>query len=165
MRSQRDAHLMILGEEKNPIKNTQRRNKLSALAAELGVADDLALPGFVRNPYAYMARAGVFVLSSAWEGFGMVVAEALACGCPVVSSDCPSGPAEILNHGEYGSLVPVGDDEAMAAAILSILEKPPDRHRLRARAAEFSVEPVVGGYLKVLDGGATSRAARRTAAE
>ena len=156
VRAQRDARLMILGEEKNPIKNAQRRKELTALAAELGVTEDLALPGFVSNPFAYMARAGVFVLSSAWEGFGNVVAEAMACGCPVVSSDCPSGPAETLNHGEHGSLVPVGDDEAMAAAILSVLEKPPDRHRLQTRAAEFSVGPVVKRYLKVLDGGAAS---------
>jgi len=157
VRAQRDVRLMILGAEKNPIKNTQRRNELTDLAAELGVAEDLALPGFVSNPFAYMARAAVFVLSSAWEGFGNVVAEAMACSCPVVSTDCPSGPAEILNHGEFGSLVPVGNDEAMADAILAALETSPDRHRLQTRAAEFSIGPVVERYLKVLDGGTASQ--------
>ena len=88
------------------------------LARQLGVTDDIALPGFVENPFAYMARASVFVLSSAWEGFGNVIAEALACGCPVVSTDCPSGPAEILEHGKYGPLVPVGDDVSLPARYL-----------------------------------------------
>jgi glycosyltransferase involved in cell wall biosynthesis len=76
------------------------------------------LPGFVGNPFAYMARASVFALSSAWEGFGNVIAEALACGCPVVSTDCPSGPAEILEQGKYGPLAPVGDDVSLPTRYL-----------------------------------------------
>jgi glycosyltransferase involved in cell wall biosynthesis len=88
---------------------------------------DVALPGFMLNPFPYMARASVFVLSSAWEGLPGVLVEAMACGCPVVSTDCPSGPAEILDGGTYGPLVSVGDDAALAQAILSVLDSPPTR--------------------------------------
>ena len=147
----RPARLVILGEG-------EERARLEKLARELGVAGDLALPGFVENPWAWMARASVFVLSSAWEGFSNVLAEALACGCPVVSTDCPSGPAEILEHGRYGPLVPVGDDRALADAILATLEKPPDPGALRARASIFSVDTAVDRYLEVLVG---TRAAAR----
>jgi len=125
---------------------------LLALAHQLGVGNDVAFPGFVENPFAYMARASVFVLSSAWEGFGNVIVEALACGCPVVSTDCPSGPAEILENGKYGPLVPVGDDEALADAILSMLSTPPDRDRLRAHSAMFTVDHAADQYLQVLLG-------------
>jgi glycosyltransferase involved in cell wall biosynthesis len=146
VRSRWEVRLVILGEG----KHAERRAELLALAARLGVAADVALPGFVANPFAYMARAAVFVLSSAKEGLPGVLIQALACGCPVVSTDCPSGPAEILENGRYGPLVPVGDDEALANAILSVLTTPPDRGRLRARAALFSVDRAVNQYLEVL---------------
>jgi len=87
-----------------------------------------------------MARAGVLAVSSRNEGFCNVLAEALACGCPVVSTDCPSGPAEILDGGRYGRLVPVGDDAAMAAALDATLSESRDEERLRARAGLFSVD-------------------------
>src|SRR5574337_995620 len=145
VRAVRKARLIILGEGK-------KRAELEMLARKLGVAADVDLPGFVLNPFPYMMRASVFVLSSAWEGFGMVVAEAMACGCPVVSTDCPSGPAEILDGGTYGPLVPVGDDAALAKAILSVLETPPDPNRLRARAALFSVDHVADCCLELLLG-------------
>jgi len=148
VRAQREAHLMILGEA--DAKHAQLRTALMALAAHLGIADDVALPGFVANPFAYMARAAVFVLSSAWEGLPSVLIEALACGCPVISTDCPSGPAEILENGKYGPLVPVGDDMALADAILSVLNTPPDRDWLRARGAMFAVDHVADQYLEVL---------------
>jgi glycosyltransferase involved in cell wall biosynthesis len=119
---------------------------------QLGVADDVSLPGFVANAFAYMARAAVFVLSSAWEGFSNVTGEALACGCPVVSTDCPSGPAEILAGGTYGRLVPVGNDAALAEAILSVLNAAPDRDKLRTRAALFSVDRAAAQYLELLFG-------------
>ncbi len=95
------------------------------------------MPGFVDNPYAFMARAAVFVLSSTYEGLPGVLIEALACGCPVVSTDCPSGPREILDQGRFGPLVPVGDDAALAAAIEDVLDHPPPAERSRARA-DFS---------------------------
>ncbi len=97
-----------------------------------------------------MSRAALFVLSSAWEGSPGVLIEALACGCPVVSTDCPSGPAEILAGGIHGRLVPVGDDEALADAILEALEAPTDRGVLRSRAREFDVDRAVDRYLEVL---------------
>lgn len=142
VRKERAARLIILGDGNG-------RAKLMSLARELGVAEDLELPGFVANPYAYMARASAFVLSSAWEGFGNVLVEAMACGCPVASTDCPSGPAEILDHGAYGPLVPVGDDAALAAAITTLLDRPPDAGRLQARAAEFTAERAAERYLEV----------------
>jgi glycosyltransferase involved in cell wall biosynthesis len=155
-RAVREMRLMILGGGKDERKDAQSKAPLLALADHLGVADDVALPGFVENPFAYMARASVFVLSSAWEGFGNVIVEALACGCPVVSTDCPSGPAEILENGKYGLLVPVGDHVALADAILSVLSTPPDRDQLRARSAMFSVDYIAEQYLQVLCGSAVS---------
>jgi glycosyltransferase involved in cell wall biosynthesis len=145
VRAHRPVKLIILGEG-------PERLALEELAARLGVADAIDLPGFVDNPYAYMARAGVFVLSSAWEGFANVVAEALACGCPVVSTDCPSGPAEILAGGRYGRLVPVGDAAAMATAIAATLDDPGDRAARQVRARAFAVETAVRRYLALFDG-------------
>jgi len=143
VRAQRQARLLLLGEG-------EMRPKLEARARELGVDRDVSLPGFRSNPFAYMARAAVFVLSSAYEGLPGVLIQALACGCPVVSTDCPSGPAEILENGQYGRLVPVGDPAAMAQAILSTLEAPPDRGLLQKRASLFSVDRAVEQYLEVL---------------
>ncbi len=145
VRAQRKTRLVILGEG-------NQHTELESLAQQLGVHADVALPGFVANPCAFMARAAVFVLSSAWEGFGNVIVEALACGCPVVSTDCPSGPSEILDDGVYGPLVPVGDDRAMAEAILATLESSTESSRLRARAAEFSDERAVDDYEELLLG-------------
>jgi glycosyltransferase involved in cell wall biosynthesis len=122
------------------------KGELMAHAAALGVADDVDLPGFVANPFAYMARAGTFVLSSRYEGLPGVLIQALACGCPVVSTDCPSGPAEILDRGRFGALVPVGDDTAMAAAIAATLDDPLPAPTLRARGNMFSVERAVDRY-------------------
>jgi glycosyltransferase involved in cell wall biosynthesis len=102
----------------------EERANLERLAIELGIQNDVSMPGFVDNPFAFMAKASVFVLSSAWEGFGNVLIEALACGCPVVATDCRSGPREILDNGRYGRLVPVGDHEALAKAILETLDNP-----------------------------------------
>ncbi len=143
VREQRAVRLLILGEGEEHVS-------LTRLAEELGVADDVSLPGFAVNPYAYMARAAVFVLSSIYEGLPTVLIEALACGCPAVSTDCPSGPAEILQSGCYGPLVAVGDDRALAQAILGVLENPPNPEWLRRRAAEFSVERGSERYLEIL---------------
>jgi glycosyltransferase involved in cell wall biosynthesis len=117
LRRQRPARLMILGEGGD-------RQALENLARELGVADDVALPGFVANPYAYLARAAVFALSSIYEGLPTVLIEALALGTPVVSTDCRSGPREILEDGALGRLVPLRDPGALAGAIVSTLDQP-----------------------------------------
>jgi glycosyltransferase involved in cell wall biosynthesis len=148
LRQNRPCRLVILGDGKK-----RRRKALRQLAKQLGIEKDVSLPGFVENPFAYMARANLFVLSSAWEGFGNVIVEALACGCPVVSTDCRSGPREILDNGRYGRLVPVGDPEALARAMLEALDDPDnpcDRETRIQRAMEFSVDKIVDEYLKVL---------------
>lgn len=117
VRQQHCARLMILGEG-------AERPRLEALAREMGIESDVSFPGFATNPFAYMARARVFVLSSTFEGLPNVLIQALALGTPVVSTDCPSGPWEILQGGRFGLLVPVADSSAMAGAILHCLRKP-----------------------------------------
>ena len=143
VRKQEPSRLIILGEG-------EERFRLELLVKQLGVAEDVALPGFVDNPYIYMAKAAVLVLSSAWEGFGNVLVEAMAAGTPVVSTNCQSGPAEILADGEYGKLVDVGNKNAMAQAILSTLKQVPQSEVLKQRAAEFSQEKAVNEYLKLI---------------
>jgi glycosyltransferase involved in cell wall biosynthesis len=150
LRAERDCRLVILGQAASPRKTEEQRAALMALAASLGVAADVDLPGFVANPFAYMTRAAAFVLSSAFEGLPSVLIEALACGCPVVSTDCPSGPAEILDGGRFGALVPVGDDQAMAAAIAATLERPIAATTLQARAAIFSVDRAIDRYVDLM---------------
>lgn len=145
VRAGRPARLLILGEG-------PERGRLEQQARHLGVDVDVSLPGFVDNPFAFMSRSSVFVLSSAWEGLPAVLIQAMACGCPVVSTDCPSGPAEILDQGVYGPLVPVGDDAAMAEAIETVLDAAPSGDRLRRRADDFSVEPSTDRYLALLLG-------------
>ena len=135
--------LIILGEG-------SERPRLELLAVELRIREHVAMPGFATNPYAHMAHAALFVLSSRWEGFANVIVEALACGTTVVATDCPSGPAEILDLGTYGELTPVGDVRALADAMRRALAQPRDPARLRARALDFSVERIVPRYMKVL---------------
>lgn len=146
VRAARPARLLLLGRA----KNNKKRRRLTDLIDSLGVTTDVELTGYVDNPLAYMKRAAVLVLSSAWEGLPGVLIEALACGCPIVSTDCPSGPAEILEGGKYGRLVPIGDDAAMAAAILETLNAPPPRDALRARAEDFGADRAIDRYLSVL---------------
>ncbi|MGH6920717.1 MAG: glycosyltransferase [Geminicoccaceae bacterium] len=150
LRAGRDCRLVILGQATSPKKTEEQRAELMALAASLGVAADVDLPGFVANPFAYMARASVFVLSSAFEGLPGALIQAMACGCPVVSTDCPSGPAEILDRGRFGAMVPVGDDHAMAAAIATTLDHPIAAATLRTRAEMFSVERAVDRYVDLM---------------
>lgn len=138
------ARLLILGEGPD-------RAELEALIDRLGVQGDVSLPGFVDNPYAYMARAGAFVLSSQWEGLPTVLIEALYCGTPVVSTDCPSGPREILQEGKYGQLVSVGDEAALAEAMELALNQdatPPPA----ASWLPFELDTTVEQYLDVLLG-------------
>ena len=145
VRKQRPCRLIILGEG-------EQRNKLENLIAELDLQEDCALPGFVENPYAYMRRADIFVLSSAWEGLVTVLIEAMACGTPVVSTDCPSGSSEILAAGKYGRLVPVGDYVALSGAVLESLDEKADSALVMQRAGDFSQQASVRQYLALLTG-------------
>lgn len=144
VRERREARLLLLGEG-------GERGNLERLIVELKLGDDVRMPGFESNPYRYLSRAGLCALSSDHEGLPMILLEALACGCPVVATDCPSGPGEILDGGTYGRLVPVGDAGAMARAILSSLERPPEREHLRSRARDYSLERIVDRYLELLE--------------
>ena len=143
VRQQHLAKLMILGDGKE-------RSSLETLVQELGLSEDVALPGFVSNSIAYMAHSAVFALSSLFEGLPTVIIEAMAVGTPVASTDCISGPAEILLNGRYGKLVAVGDVKAMANAIVETLEATPDKKPLKERANEFSLEKSLDQYTKLL---------------
>jgi glycosyltransferase involved in cell wall biosynthesis len=143
LRGRQTCRLIILGEG-------HERRSLEQLAHRLGVAGDVSLPGFVENPYAYMARSALFVLSSAWEGSPNVLTEALALGIPVVSTDCPSGPREILQSGLYGRLVAVGDAAGLAEAMAQTLQDPPSAEFLRLAARPYAVESSALAYLQAL---------------
>jgi glycosyltransferase involved in cell wall biosynthesis len=143
LRQQRPARLLILGEG-------PQLTELLTLANTLGIGAEVAMPGFVANPIAAMARAATLVLTSRSEGFGNVLAEALACGCPVVSTDCPSGPSEILDGGRYGRLTPVGDADALATALAATLDTPTNRETLRGRGHQFSADRAAEAYLDLL---------------
>lgn len=143
VRSRQPARLLILGEG-------PQRGRLERLAESLGLESEVSFPGYVRNPYAFMARAGLLASASLWEGLGIVLIMALACGCPVVSTDCPAGPAEVLEGGRYGRLTPVGEPAALAEAILETLREPPARAPLRARGRWFTVERAVREYARFL---------------
>lgn len=139
VRATRECRLIILGE--GPL-----REKLQDQINALGLQDSVSLPGFIANPVASFCSADVFVLCSLYEGLGNVLIEALACGTPVVSTDCPSGPAEILENGKYGQLVPVGNPKALAEAILSTLENPLPKEMLRERGLYFTAERAARHY-------------------
>lgn len=141
--SRRPCRLVIIGEGR-------LRRQLERLTRRLGVSDLVSLPGWVENPFAFMSRASCFVLSSRHEGLGRVLVEALACGCPCVSTDCPAGPAEILEHGKFGMLVPVGDDAALAEALHQTLARPWDREGLVKRAEHFSATSCVDAYEQLI---------------
>lgn len=145
VQAQRPAYLMILGEG-------DARASLESLITSLNLADVVALPGFVGNPYNYMARASVFVLSSKFEGLPNALIEALAIGTPVVATNCPTGPNEILEAGAYGPLIQVGDEVALAKGILQVLDNPLPRSYLSARGRSFSLEVATEKFLRVLFG-------------
>jgi glycosyltransferase involved in cell wall biosynthesis len=143
VRRRRPARLIILGDG-------EERSALEALVRQLHVADDVTLPGFRDDVAAYMAASAVFVLSSAWEGLPTVLIEAMAAGARVVSTDCPSGPREILQDGRLGALVPVGDVPALAEAIVTVLEQP--RREVPPDAlAPYSMDAAVDHYLQLIE--------------
>ncbi|MDT8407752.1 MAG: glycosyltransferase, partial [Methylococcales bacterium] len=138
------SELIILGEG-------PERARLEALVRELAIKDQVQLPGRCDNPYAVLARADGYVLSSMSEGMPSALIEALACRCPVVSTRCPSGPEEILEQGQYGQLVPVGDVSALREAMRGILTDPMPGEELRRRAEQLSSAHAVRQYLQVID--------------
>lgn len=135
-----NAKLTILGEG-------LLRSELEGLIFELGLSGRVALPGFALDPSPWFLSADLFVLSSGWEGFGNVIVEALECGVPVVSTDCPFGPAEILDNGRYGRLTPVGDATALASSMQASLLESHDHEALRCRAQDFAVPKIADQYL------------------
>lgn len=140
---ERPCRLLILG-------RGRQRDELERLAAELGIAEAVAFAGFQPDPFAFMAHADLFAFASRWEGLGFVLIEALAMGTPVVSTDCPSGPREILADGRYGALVPVDDADALAAAMAETLDHPADAADLRQAALPYTIENSTSCYLRAL---------------
>ncbi len=145
LRRRRRARLLVLGEG-------NQRTKLERLARQLGLDGDVSLAGHVKAPLAYMQRAGVLALSSVYEGLPTVLIEGLLAGCPIVSTDCPAGPSEILDRGRFGTLVPVGRHRQLAAALEHALAAPHDPEPGRRRARFFSASRSVAGYEQLLVG-------------
>ena len=123
---------------------------LQALARQCGMAHAVYLPGFVANPYPWLRRAKVFVHTAHWEGLGIVLVEALALGTPVIATDCPSGPREILNHGHHGALIPIGDDQALAEAIRQTLTAPQACLSGQQAVQHYRVENATQAYLQAM---------------
>ncbi len=143
IRKERPVRLLILGAGR-------LRSSLVSLVNDLNLNECVEFRGFVHNPYAYMSRASVFALSSAWEGSPNVLVEAMACGCPVVSTNCPSGPDEILDNGAFGKLVEVGNSEALASAIIKQLDNPTHSALLHERASHYSSASSAEHYERVI---------------
>lgn len=139
-----EAQLLILGEG-------NLREELSRQISRLDLSNHVCLPGFVPDVHSFMAQADCFVLSSDWEGFGNVIVEALSMGCPVVSTDCRSGPAEILGRGEFGRLTVCGEPQSLYQAIRETLLSPPDLAHLIDRSKDFSPQSAAQKYLKAMD--------------
>jgi len=146
LRKRFPARLVLIGEG-------VERTRLERLALELGIGDDVLLPGFMENPFSAMRAASVFALSSMYEGFGNVIVEAMALGCPVVSTDCPSGPGEIIDNGVNGLLVPIGDPPSLSEALCRVLTDERLRQRLiqggLRRAEDLRIATTVEGYEQV----------------
>ncbi|WP_281247887.1 glycosyltransferase [Desulfacinum hydrothermale] len=139
----RPCRLVILGEG-------NQRASLEDLARRLHIDSHVSMPGHVDNPYAYMKRAALFVLSSRWEGFGNALVEAMAVGTPVVATDCPNGPREITQEGTAAPLVPVGNPQALASAMMNVMENPPDQDVLQRTVSCYTVEKMAPRYLEAL---------------
>ena len=142
-----NVRLVIIGEG-------SERARLEKIIQELNLNDRIVLLGYQENPYKFMAKADIFILSSRYEGFPNVILEAMACGLPVISTDCPSGPGEIITHGVNGLLVPVGDADKLAEAMLKLLDDKELRERLslqgQSRVKDFEVGKIINQYERVL---------------
>lgn len=143
VQKKQDTRLIILGKG-------QLKKKLEGIIQELSLEKKVQLAGFRRNPFPYYRNADLFVMSSRWEGFGMVLIEAMASGTNIVSTDCHSGPSEILGSGKYGCLVPVGDNMALSRAILKTLKTPLCRQVLLKRAGFFTKDKICKNYYQII---------------
>lgn len=144
VRDHQPARLMILGDGRD-------RNRIERAVREHCLTTDVALPGFEHNPYRFMSRSAVFALSSEWEGFGVVLVEAMALGLPIVSTNCTHGPAEILCNGKYGTLVAVGDYEGMAQGLVNALKDPGQHANTRAHIQQFTLRTVTSQYISMIN--------------
>jgi glycosyltransferase involved in cell wall biosynthesis len=149
VRKKHDARLMILGQG-------EERAALEGIVQSLELGEHVALPGVVKNPYAFLKRAALFALSSAWEALPTVLIEALACGCPVVSTDCRSGPREILQEGRLGKLVPVRNETALAEAILANLRGEHLGKATDTDLAPFTFDAAGDAYYRLIFGGSAA---------
>lgn len=147
LKKTKDVKLLVMGDmEQDPVYAGRVREQIS----KLGLQDSVELAGFKTNPFKYLSKASLFVLSSEFEGLPGVLVQAMACGCPVVSTDCPSGPAEILEDGKYGKLVPVGDAEQLARAMADSLNRQHHIPAIKKRANDFSVQKSVNQHLSLI---------------
>ena len=137
----RPSRLILMGQGR-------QKKRLLKLCRELGVEDDVLFPGFTDNPYPWLKRADLFVLSSLWEGSPNVLTEALALGTPVVATDCQSGPREILQDGKYGELVPLGDPQTMSEAMARTLDNPLSSEQLAEAAKDYTLEASTRSYIR-----------------
>ena len=138
------CRLIVLGEG-------PQHGPLKELARSLHIDQHIDLLGYRDNPLPFMRRAAAVIMTSRYEGFGNVLVEALACGTPVISTDCPYGPAEILDHGRFGTLVPVGDVHALAQAMQDLLKSQPDPHILQSRGREFTADRTAQQYIALFN--------------
>lgn len=141
LRKSRPCRLILAG------KGRQEK-RLVKLCQELGIENDVLFPGFIDNPYPWLKRADLFVLSSLWEGSPNVLTEALALGTPVVATDCQSGPREILQDGKYGELVPLGDPQTMCEAMARTLDKPLGSEQLAEAARDYTLQSSTHSYIR-----------------
>lgn len=139
----KNCHLVILGDG-------ELRQDLQSLSFRLGVSNNVWFPGFVHNPYAYMARSSLFVLSSEYEAFSLVLIEALALGLPIIATDCPYGPREILDNGRFGVLVPPGNEEELAEAIIRVIDGNISIPNFEESLNRFYPEKVINQYLDLI---------------
>ena len=147
VREHKDARLVILGDKQSDPDHTE---VLNDLIMDLKLSNHVKLPGFVSNPFSYLSRASLFVLSSDYEGLPGTLIQALGCGCPVVSTECPNGPAEILEAGKWGILTPPRDAEKMAESILRAMNSNHDSERLKSRARDFSSDKSASKYITLI---------------
>jgi glycosyltransferase involved in cell wall biosynthesis len=145
--SQIDFRAIILG-------NGPEKESLEDLAFKLDIIDKISFAGFKANPFAFLSKSDIFVLSSRFEGLPMAILEAMACEVPIIATDCKSGPREILQDGEYGIFVPIEDEDALSVAMLKLLKDSALRERFKLlskeRVTNFSIDKIVKKYEELI---------------